>query len=275
MALVVVLLSMAQYVSRGIAQSSLRVRVDRWLELQQFAGTVKMQRLAKSQPAKRGDRLQNPGDGLSTAKNSDATLLVDTGIGVINVSESTDLEVQGLEMAPDNGRITRLKVTRGQVRLKVRPFTHRGSQLEIQSPASLSGVRGTDFGLTIQPNGKTGLAVSEGSVTSSAQGQTIAVPQGFQNFTFPGEPPAPPVPLTNSTQLRHRFEPTITNGVRRVRLIGRVDPVNSVLVDDVPQTTDRNGQFTTPLRSLPSFLKVRVTVTTPLGKTEVYDLAFR
>lgn len=254
----------------------LRVRIDRWLELQQMAGSVQFEQGSRSQRARKGDRLQAVGDGISTGKGASATLGVDTGIGVINVAESTRLRVQELAMAPDNGRITRLQVTQGQASLRIRPFTHKGSELEIRTPASVSGVRGTEFGVAVQPNGKTGLAVLQGGVTSSAQGQLVAVNGGFQNFTIPGEPPTPPVPLRNDTRLiRSEFDMVIEGGVRRVRLLGQVDPVNSVLVDGIPQVTDRTGQFTTTLRPLPSFLTVKVTVITPLGKQEVYELAFQ
>lgn len=254
----------------------LRVRVERWLELQQLAGGVQFEQGNRARKAQRGDRLQAVGDGVATGKGASAILVVDTGIGTVNVAESTRLRVQELAMAPDNGRITRLQVTQGQANLRIRPFTHRGSQLEIRTPASVSGVRGTQFGVTVQPNGKTGLAVLEGGVTSLAQGESVLVQSGFQNFTIPGEPPTPPVPLRNDTRLiQQEFETAIEDGVRRVRFRGQVDPVNSVLVDGVPQVTDRAGQFSTTFRPLPSFLTVKVTVITPLGKQEVYELPFQ
>lgn len=258
----------------GTAQQSFKVRVNRWLELRDIKGTVNLQRGGQSQRAKNGDRLEAIGDGIITAKNASVNLLVDTGIGLINVSEDTILRVQELGIAPDNGRITRLQVTQGQARLKVRKFTHQGSRLEIRTPASLSGVRGTDFGVAIQPNGKTGLAVLDGRVASAAQGRSISVNRSFQNFTIPGEAPSAPVPLKNDTRLQHRFEMVIEGNVRRIRLFGQVDPVNSVRVEGVPQVTDRNGRFITDLRPLSSFLRLRVEVITPLGTTKTYDLPF-
>lgn len=263
------------YATEAVSQQSLRVRVDRWLELQQSQGTVLREQGNRSQPARVGDRLQAVGDAFITGKNSSATLLVDTGIGFISMAEQTKIRVQALEVAPDNGRITRLQVTQGQVRLKVRRFTHQGSQLEIRTPASLSGVRGTEFGVSTQPNGKTGLAVRQGRVASSARGQAVAVGGGFQNFTIPGEPPSPPVPLRNDTHLKYEFQKSIEAGVRRIRLIGQVDPVNRVVVEGREQTTDRNGRFSTDLKFVPSYFKIQVVVTTPLGKKQVYELALR
>lgn len=261
--------------SQGIAQQSLQVRVERWLGIQRIAGSVNRYQRGNSQSARVGDRLQVLGDGIATGKNSAATLIVDTGIGTISLSENTRLQIQEMSFAPDNGRITRLEVISGQARLQVRRFTHRGSKLEIRTPAGLSGVRGTDFGVNIQPNGKTGLAVPEGEVVSFAQGQAVSVPQGFQNFTIPGEPPSTPTPLKEDTGIQYYFREVIEGRVRKIRLVGKVDPVNSIVVEGNPQDTDREGQFTTDLRLLPNAFKIQVEVITPLGKREVHVLAYR
>jgi FecR protein len=255
------------------AQQVTRVRVDRWLAVSALSGSVTRQQGNRSQTAQMGDRIQSVGDGITTGGGASARLDVDTGIGSVYVSEGTKMRIQGMEVAPDNGRITRLQVLRGQVRLKVRRFTHGGSRLEIQTPSGLSGVRGTEFGVAVQPSGKTGMAVLEGKVVSSAQGREVVVNQGFQVFTIPGEPPSPPQPLRDDPSLEYRFEKTIEQGIRRARLVGKVDPVNTVIVAGVPQSTDREGRFRTDVKLVPSFFKLQVIVNTPLGKQKVYDLA--
>lgn len=262
---------------RTIAQPALQVRVQRWLDVRQATGSVQIVEKGKFQPAKVGARLAGIGDGIETGSNSTALLGVDTNVGFVNVAENTSLRIQRLDIAPDNGRVTHLSVTKGQARLKVRPFTHPGSELKIETPAGFSGVRGTEFGVAIQPNGKTGLAVLEGKVESNAQGKAIPVPRGFQNFTIPGESPSTPVPLKDDTGLKYQFERVVERGVRMVRLVGQTDPVNSVIVDGAPRDTDRSGRFTAnllPVGSTPA-LSFQVTVITPLGKQQVYDLVFR
>jgi FecR protein len=258
----------------GIAQSAFPVRVDRWLQIQQFSGQVLFLQGDRSRAARVGDRLQSPGDGVSTGKNSAASLLVDTAVGTIEIAEDTELRVQSLEMAPDDGRITRLLVNKGQARLRLRPFTNRGSRLEIRTPASLSAVRGTTFGLAVQPNGKTGLAVNEGAVNSGAMGQELNVVGGFQNFTIQGEPPSQPVSLRNDTSLQYEFKRKIERGIRKVQLVGQVDPVNAVLINGLAQNTDREGRFSSNLQPLPSLLRFQVVVITPLGKQQQYNLKF-
>lgn len=256
----------------GRSQQTLPVRVQRWLAIRTIQGETTYLQNQTARPAQPGDRLQAIGDGVVTGKNASIVLEVDTGIGFINVAEQTRLQVRSLSYAPDNGRITRLQVTQGRVQLRLRRFTHQGSQLEIRTPAGLSGVRGTDYGLTIQPNGSTGVATLSGKVLFSAQGQTVAVNRGSQTLTLPGEPPASPTPLRNDPRLWYEFQRLTEGNVRQVRLVGQTDPVNLVVVNDTAVQLDRQGRFSNVFY-VPSYLQVKITVTTPLGKRQFYDLA--
>jgi hypothetical protein len=253
---------------------SVQVRVQRKLILQQVAGQVAYQRGKTTRPARTGDALQAVGDGISTGQNATATLAVDTAIGFITVAENTKVSVRELRYASDDGRITRLQVSQGQVRLRLRRFTHRGSVLEIQTPAGISGVRGTEFGLNVQPQGKTSVATLTGGVAAIAQGKTVTVKAGFQNYTIPGEAPSTPVPIRNSTELKYGVERFTEGRTRKIRLTGQVDPVNSVLVENIPQITDRQGRFSL-VQLMPNRLKVQITVITPLGKKQIHELEIR
>ena len=256
----------------GWAQRNVQVRIDRYLDLQSLSGSVAFQSGNSSRNAEVGDRLQAVGDGLTTGQGSIARLAVDTGIGFLEVSENTEMRIRRMDVAADNGRITHLDVPQGQVRLEVRPFTHDGSELEIHTPAGVSSVRGTEFGVTVQPDGKMGIATLSGLVDTAAQAQTVEVPEGFQNLTIPGEPPSPAVPLRDDPELKSEIIRTIEGGNRRLQLVGQVDPVNLVLVEEEPQSTDEEGRFTLefpPLRGT----RVQITVITPLGTRQDYDLA--
>lgn len=252
---------------------SFPVRVDRWLSIQQVAGNVFFQSNNFSGQAKVGHRLQSVGDGVKTGKGASSTLIIDTGVGVIQISENTTLRIRALDMASDNGRITRLQITGGQARFQIRKFTHRGSQLEIQTPAGLTGVRGTEFGVGVQPTGKTGIAARSGAVVTTAQNQSVFLPAGTQNFIIPGEQPSQAVPLQDNTDLKAEFVRSFTGDKRRVNLVGRVDPVNSVLVDGQPVSTNRQGEFSVDLPAI-FRLRVNVQVITPLGKQQVHELEF-
>lgn len=248
------------------------VRVDRWLSLRQMTGAVTVFQGSNSRPGRLGDRIQAVGDGVKTAAQSTAVLDIDTQVGFIDVAANTEVRVQSLDVAADNGRITHLSVPQGQVRLRVRPFTHRGSELEIETPAGVSGVRGTEFGMNIQAtDGKTSIATLSGAVATVAQGVSVLVPGGYQNYTIPGEPPTPPTPLQDDPSLRYRLNYVLEGGRRYVQILGFVDPVNTVFFRDEPQTVDATGNF---VLSLPARLHLNpeITVVTPLGTRKVHEV---
>ncbi|NJN21821.1 MAG: FecR domain-containing protein [Leptolyngbya sp. RL_3_1] len=143
------------------AQRSISVQVDRWLSVQSLGGNVWYLNSQGSQRAQVGNRLTLINDGLRTGSGSTGTLTVDTGIGTIQLLQDTEIRVQWLDYAPDNGHITHLYVPRGQVHVSLRRFTHRGSELEIETPSGVSGVRGTEFGVTVQADGVTGIVTRE------------------------------------------------------------------------------------------------------------------
>jgi FecR protein len=250
-----------------LAQSTLPIRVDRCLEVEQLSGTVTFQRNKTSQAAKIGTRLEAIGDTLITDRNSSATLSVDTGIGTVAVSENTTLRVQELETLPSGGKVTTLGITGGQVRLELRPFTDPDSRLEIETPAGISGVRGTIFGVSVQPNGITGVATLEGRVVTAAQGQSVAVDAGQQNLMVPGEPPTQTTPLQENTTL----DLVAINRIdrRTVEIVGAIDGVNLLVVEDEVQNVERDGRFT--IRTEDN-RPIRATVITPLGKRQDYEI---
>ncbi|MEM9447099.1 MAG: FecR domain-containing protein [Cyanobacteria bacterium P01_E01_bin.6] len=263
--------------SSGIGQESsvedIQVRVERWLEVQQLSGQVTLQsRSGPLQYARIGSRLQFIGDMLFTDANSETTLAVDTTVGFIDVAERTSITLAELRSVPDGGRVTKLVVTQGQARLRVRPFTHDSSELEIETPAGWSAVRGTEFGITVHPDGKTGLATLEGAVVTSGQGEMVEVDAGFQTLIVPNEVPLPPIPFegTGNTQLRPRVLTALDDNVAQI--IGVVDPVNLLIVNDDVQPIGSDGVFDLQV-SIPENRLVRAKVITPLGSQQTYDLA--
>jgi hypothetical protein len=251
--------------------SAVTVRIDRWLSVQNMAGTVTLLGQHTNRPARSGDRLRRVGDGVRTASQASAHLDVDTRIGFIEVFEQTEVRIRALELAEDGGRITRLVVPQGQVRARIRSFTHDGSELEIETPSGVSGVRGTDFGLTVQPDGKTGTATWEGAIETAAQGETVQVAAGFQNLMVPGQPPTEPVPLRDDPSLEFRVIFFFRGNVRFAALLGRVDPVNLVFIDGEPLTIDTDGTFRIERMAM-SRVRVEVQVVTPLGREQIHPV---
>jgi hypothetical protein len=253
----------------AVAQSTLSVRVDRWLEVQSLSGTVTFQRNKKTEAAQVGTRFATVGDTLATGKRSSATLAVDTGIGMVNVSESTTIQIKQLEALPSGGMVTLLKIWRGQARLRLRPFTNPDSRLEVETPAGISGVRGTVFGVSVQPNGTTGVATLKGRVVAEAQGQSVSIDAGLQSLIVPGEPPTQPTPLQENTQLNLLALNRINR--RTIEIVGQIDRVNLLTIEDEVQNVGPDGIFTIR-RSIPPERRIGATVTTPLGKKQAYEI---
>ncbi len=253
-----------------LASLPLKARIQRWLEIRQITGTVSSIQGQLIQPARIGFRLSQIGDGIATGPRSRSVLAVDTGIGFIDVAERTVLRVQQLQALPDGGNITHLQISRGQAHLRVRRFTNNSSELEIQTPAGWSAVRGTEFGVAVHPDGKTGLATRTGKVLTGAQGQVVPVQAGFQNLTVPGEPPSPPVPIRENTQLKLQVLQAINPYTARV--IGQIDPVNILTIGDAPQIINRSGTFDVRV-AMSANRRIQVLVITPLGNRQAYELA--
>jgi hypothetical protein len=251
----------------GLAQS-VKVTV-RWLEVQQTNGNVAFLRGQASQPARRGMRLQSVGDGVRTGSRASVALAVDTNAGFIRVAEQTNVRIAQLRVVPGGGRVTQLQVSGGQVRVQVRRYNNSGSRLEIKTPSGISGIRGTEFGVVVQPDGKTGLTTLSGAVESTAQGVTVLVKANFQNVVVPNEKPSQPVPLRNDSRL-NIYELTALND-RQVRIVGQTDAVNLLNIANQTQNTDRVGRFDIKF-ALPSDRRVPILVRTPLGKEQRYEL---
>jgi hypothetical protein len=251
---------------------SLTVRGDRWLSVVEASGNVDLIPYeGERRRARRGDRLTRVGDMLVTGDNASARLEVDQRAGFVTMAENSQLQIQTLSITSSGGRITELAVSRGQVRLRVRPLTNPGSRLEIHTPAGVSGVRGTDFGLTIQPDGQTGVATLEGSVIASAQGQSVIVSDNLQSTIRPGEPPTPPEPLRDDPTL---YIEVLSAAPGRVtaRVAGYTDTVNLFELNGESQTLDRAGRFDLEV-PIPSDGPILARVITPLGTEQKYELA--
>jgi hypothetical protein len=254
-----------------VAQPDLSVQVKRWLQFQNLSGQVNFISGGQTRAAQSGDRLTRAGDGVATGQQSMVQLALDTGIGFVDVTEQTKLVVQEMRLTSTQGRITRLKVTQGRAKLRLRRFTNPESRFEIETPAGISGVRGTEFGINVQPDGKTSVAVLEGKVDSSALEKTVGINAGFQSFTMQGEPPSDPVPLKNDPTMTYTLDRKIANGKRELALRGQVDTVNAVFVAGQPVLVDRNGQFVVPVPVV-SYPKLQIQVVTPLGKIQNYSI---
>jgi len=241
----------------------------RWLEINRLSGSVTYHNNG-SRAAQVGDRLNAPGQGLSTAARASVILTLDTAIGTINVAESTDLTVRRLDTLGDGGRVTLLDIPRGQARIQVRSFTNPSSRLELRSPSGVAAVRGTDFGVLVAEDGRTAVGTDEGLVAVSAQGRTVEVAPDFASIIRPGSPPTEPQPLDRALQLNLIF---LSRQGDWVNLEGTINPANRLLWNGEEIPIRRTGRFQTMVY-LPFPRSLELTVQNPLGEERQHHYRF-
>lgn len=254
----------------AVANSTIQIQLNRWFEVRTLVGSATIIPLdGESRSIEQGDRFGTVGDRLITADESRSVLSVDTSVGFIDVFENTDLQIQELRTAPDGGKITKLKINQGQARLRVRPFTHDSSDLEIETPAGWSAVRGTEFGVAVHPDGKTGVATLEGLVDASGQGQEVEVNPGFQTLIIPGEAPTEPTLIDEVKATRLTPYVIEREDARNIRFVGNIDPVSLLIIQNELQTVERNGDFDVIIQASNND-PIEAMVVTPLGRQQAY-----
>ncbi len=209
-----------------------------WLELKYAQG--KVIQLAPPRPARYGDRLQSPGDGMETSAQSSAMLEADNGIGQVRMAGGSQLIVSRMEKLADGGRLILIKVPRGQVRFQVRRFTNPSSRFEVATPAGVAAVRGTDFGVNTDTQERTMIATAQGMVLAIAQGQEVEVNPGFLSQILPGQPPSPPRKLDrelDTTLLQFRLRGNT------IKIRAQVNPDNLVFLAGKEQALTPQGEF--------------------------------
>jgi hypothetical protein len=251
-------------------QARQRLRLNGWLRVEKLEGRVIYRRLERSAPLKAwlGQRLSQVGEILETAADGTALLVLDSGLGTLTVAQNTKLTIKALHTNREGGRITRIEVLRGQVRLKVRPLTNPSSRLELQTPVGITGVRGTEFGLAVQPSGQTGVATLSGRVDAAALGTTVTVDEARQTVILPGLPPQSPQPLRDDPDLKMSLA---EGSAGRVRLVGVTDPANLLLVDGEPYNTGPGGDFEIVYHSRGQAVMTLRSIT-PLGTQRKYEI---
>lgn len=263
------ILGLALLIDLSFLSAGVRAQTPgRWLDIRRIGGTVFYQAPAQ-QTAKIGDRLERPGQGVSTEDKSYSILLIDSDIGTVNMGENTQLLLKQAEITPNQGRVTVLSVPTGTARLKIRKFSNPESRLQIETPAGITGVRGTEFTVGVGYQGKTVLATKEGTVAATAQGETVLVEPGYGTSITPGEPPLVPQLLTNDLSLtRIRLFRT---SLGTVEIKGRVDALNQVWVNGEPVAVDKEGKFKTIL-PMPLSRGLKIQVQSPFGQRAYYSL---
>jgi hypothetical protein len=178
--------------------------------------------------------------------------------------------IRELAIAETGGLVSQLMLRHGMARFQVPDFLNPTSNMYVSTPTAQVALRGADFLVGVNADGKTTVSVWRGSAI--AKGITAArqkIGPGFYSLIFPGLDPTQPAPISNNIGIR--VENVFMSADRRTHVVAQVAPENAVFVANKAVSTDDLGRFRVilPANSDRRFL---VTVSSPLGNSHTYNL---
>lgn len=146
-------------------------------------GKVEVARKGSAQwAAAQADQVLQAGDRLRTGLRSRATLRW-SGMSVLRVDQLTSMEIQPPAKAGDKPQLD-LKSGASYFFSREKP-----GEIQFRTPAASGAIRGTEFNLAVDANGRTELTLLDGAVElAAAQGQA-SVQSGEQAVVEPGGAP--------------------------------------------------------------------------------------
>ena len=145
----------------------------------------KVYQTAKGDNFKRRTQLASPvflNDRIDTAVNSKVSYTFDDG-STLSLGENAKVNITKHIYDPEkNTRQTVINVSLGAVRFVVTKAKEKNSSFQVVTPVGIAGVRGTEFVVTVDKDGKTSFVVLEGTI------ETMPV--------LPDKKLGKPVPLT-------------------------------------------------------------------------------
>jgi hypothetical protein len=141
------------------------------------------------------------------------------------------------------------------------------SPFRVRTPTGVAGVRGTSFGIDVGPNGQTGITSLDGSVFAIAQNQEVTVGPGQYTSISPGMAPSAPEDLPAESKFRVLV--TQQSGSRTVRIEGKIDRPDILLLDNELVETDPDGNFSLMVPR-PASRNLKFVVRGPAVRERVY-----
>ena len=176
-------------------RSWLGTTVTRMARLDSISGVVEV-RPAGSEtwlPASSAQRLE-AGDRVRTGPLS-AARLVFFDDSTTDLEAETEITIaQMISRRDGHGRVITFYQWLGRSHNRVQRLPDSVSRFEIETPATIAVVRGTEFSVAVEADGATQVAVWEGFVEVTAWEKTVQVQPGKMTSVRPDLPPAQPVP---------------------------------------------------------------------------------
>ncbi len=242
--------------------------MPRYVEVAETSGDVTFQ----GRPVAAGDRLApTTSNGLRTGSSGRARLVLDDGIGSVEVSPDSELNVSNLQTLPSGGKTSELLLASGRARVQVRRFNNPDSRFNIRTPAGNAGVRGTQFLLYVRPDGETHLNVLEGRVAfrrRDTEDEVDCGPDSGWIMPVDGEP-IQGGPIFGDFNLRFELLGGAQQG--QVRVTARINPTSTVQLNGATVAISRQGQLDQVV-PLPADRRLRLVVRDLFEREQTYEL---
>ena len=144
-----------------------------------------------------GDQVM-AGGRIRTGPLSSATLIFCDGSKTV-LQDETEVAVVRMSARRDGDRDIVLRQTLGRTYSRVQRAPGPASHFEIETPAAVAAVRGTEFTTVVAADGTTRVRVTEGLVEVTAQGRTVTVLDGQETAVYPGRLPSTPASIPQAT----------------------------------------------------------------------------
>jgi hypothetical protein len=132
-------------------------------------------------------------DSLKTEPNASATVTFFDGSS-IEIWGNTDIKIVDLGVNQAAGTTTiLLRQEIGETISRVKKLIDPVSKYEIETPAAVAAVRGSQMFVNVAASGITQVQNIEGKISVIARGVELKIPEGGTSTVKPGEPPSPVV----------------------------------------------------------------------------------
>ena len=177
-----------------------------------FRGDIGLIRQGETVPLP-ADHVLHMGDGIRTGRNSSISIKFSDGSQVL-VLPTSEIYLEVLEAQEDKGLTnTIIKIIHGRIENKVNR-QQNGSRYQINTPAAVAAVRGTEFRVGAENNGEIMRSeVLAGAVGVTGSGVTQDVRAGYATIAKVGSPPIAPRQLPVAPDLSGLLKVTAEHNI--------------------------------------------------------------
>ncbi|GAB4338188.1 MAG: hypothetical protein Kow0099_12070 [Candidatus Abyssubacteria bacterium] len=167
----------------------------------EVTGTVEVLHKGKEEwvPAQE-DMVLSEGDLIRTGPDSNAIAVLADQV-IMAVEPNSSMGLDKLQQSPKKELKIKGKLDGGQLWADVGKLKATGSKFYVQTPAAVTGVRGTVFTVQAGPDEKTTVAVVDGSVdvrTREMMVSPVRVKENYMTEVTPENPPTKPVAISGA-----------------------------------------------------------------------------